>query len=58
MMLIYNHRRRLMPQIVEFNQYKGNKSLPRLISGLLYVHKQYGVLQWETLVQPAINLAK
>lgn len=57
-MLIYNHRLRLMPQIVEFNQIKENKSLPRLISGLLYAHKEYGLLQWEELLQPAINLAK
>lgn len=59
-MLIYNHRTRLTPDVIDFNN--GNPDaehlLPRLVLGLAFVHQQYGSLPWKELVQPAADLAR
>lgn len=57
-MLIYNHRKRLPPHIIDFSKFGEANSLPRLVSGLLYIHKQYGVLPWNKLLQPAAHIAR
>ncbi|XP_044262092.1 glutathione hydrolase 7-like [Tribolium madens] len=59
-LLIYNHRARLTPDVVEFNV--GNNDaehlLPRLVLGLAFVHQQYGTVPWKELVQPSAELAR
>lgn len=56
--MIYNHRERLWPKVITFGENATHDSVPRLVSGLLYVHEHYGILPWETLLQPSVNLAR
>lgn len=57
--LVYNHRTRLNPIVIDFyNKQFSSKSLPRLLIALVYVHKKYGKLSWEDLVDPAATIAR
>lgn len=57
--LIYNHRLRLDPDVIDFSAIQRQTAeLPRLVLGLGYIHHQYGVLPWKDLVMPAADLAR
>lgn len=56
--MIYNHRDRSWPRIITFGEHSTDESWPRMVYGLLRVHKRYGNLPWEILLQPAVNLAR
>ncbi|KAJ8945822.1 hypothetical protein NQ314_009044 [Rhamnusium bicolor] len=58
-LLIYNHRTRLLPNIIDFSGPTAvSKNLPHLVLSLAYTHQQYGSLAWKDLVQPAAELAE
>ncbi|XP_018572729.1 glutathione hydrolase 7-like [Anoplophora glabripennis] len=58
-LLIYNHRTRLPPNVIDFTgSLTVPENIPRLVLGLAYVHQQYGSLAWKDLVQPAADLAE
>ncbi|XP_060527176.1 glutathione hydrolase 7-like isoform X2 [Cylas formicarius] len=58
-MMIYNHRDRLPPTVINFSvSNTPTLKLPFLVSGLAYIHRQRGTLPWHDLVKPAADLAK
>ncbi|KAJ8985692.1 hypothetical protein NQ317_014341 [Molorchus minor] len=58
-LLIYNHRTRLLPTVIDFSgPTVVSDNIPRLVLGLAYTHQHYGRLAWKDLVQPAANLAR
>jgi len=60
-MLIYNHRTRVPPDVIDFPRNSNSKIdglLPRLVIGLAYIHQQYGKLSWKELVLPAAKIAR
>ncbi|RZB39654.1 G glu transpept domain containing protein, partial [Asbolus verrucosus] len=58
-LLIYNHRKRITPEVIDFSTDANEEHfLPRLVTGLAYVHQQYGTLPWKDLVEPAVELAR
>ncbi|XP_076260685.1 glutathione hydrolase 7-like isoform X2 [Rhynchophorus ferrugineus] len=58
-MLIYNHRTRLMPNVIDFSsQNVLSDHMPRLVLGLAYIHQQYGTIPWQKLIEPSVELAR
>lgn len=61
MLMIYSHRTRLPPEIIDFNQegvmQSENLPMTRLLTGLAYAHLKFGKTPWKSLVTPAANLA-
>lgn len=56
--LIYNHRTRLLPNVIDFSSTNVlSDRMPRLVLGLAYVHQQYGTLPWKKLIDPSAELA-
>lgn len=62
MLMIYSHRTRLPPEIIDFNQegvmQSENLPMTRLLTGLAYAHLKFGKTPWKSLVTPAANLAR
>lgn len=56
--MIYSHRTRLSPDVIDFDSIQASKDLPRLVLGLIFVYQKYGSLSWKELVEPAASLAK
>lgn len=58
-MLIYNHRTRLLPNVIDFSsQNVLSDHMPRLVLGLAYIHQQYGTIPWQKLIEPSVELAR
>ncbi|CAH1983301.1 unnamed protein product [Acanthoscelides obtectus] len=57
--LLYNHKSRAPATVIDFSGPSGtSKYLPRLVLGLAYFHKEYGTMNWKSLVLPAAKLAR
>ncbi|XP_066145346.1 glutathione hydrolase 7-like [Euwallacea fornicatus] len=58
-MMIYNHRTRGAPTVIEFSSSNiSSDKIPRLVLGLAYIHQQYGTIPWRHLVEPSAVVAK
>lgn len=57
--LIYNHKTKNNPVVIDFSHATvTSKNLPTLVMGLAYLHKNFGKLEWETLINPSVVLAR
>ncbi|XP_049820917.1 glutathione hydrolase 7 isoform X2 [Aethina tumida] len=57
--LIYNHRSRNTPVIIDFTGTNVvSEHLPKLILGLAYIHIEYGNIEWKKLIQPSVDIAR
>ncbi|CAG9856985.1 unnamed protein product [Phyllotreta striolata] len=58
-MLIYDHKSRTRPVVIDFSHRTVNSSdLPSLVMGLAHAHKRFGRLPWSELVYPSVVLAR
>lgn len=61
-LMIYSHRTRVAPEIIDFSNETTieieNIPFTRLLTGLAYAHLKHGKLPWRDLVKPAANLAR
>ncbi|KAJ8917180.1 hypothetical protein NQ315_012672 [Exocentrus adspersus] len=58
-MILYNHRTRFPPNVIDFTgPLTVPDNIPRLVLGLAFAHQQYGSLAWKDLVQPSAELAE
>ncbi|KAH1005113.1 hypothetical protein HUJ04_006157 [Dendroctonus ponderosae] len=56
--LIYSHRTRISPDLVDFSGSNViSDRMPRLVLGLAYIHQQYATMPWKSLVEPSIGIA-
>uniref|UniRef100_A0AAR5Q836 Gamma-glutamyltransferase n=1 Tax=Dendroctonus ponderosae TaxID=77166 RepID=A0AAR5Q836_DENPD len=57
--LIYSHRTRISPDLVDFSGSNViSDRMPRLVLGLAYIHQQYATMPWKSLVEPSIGIAR
>lgn len=57
--LIYNHRTRLLPNVIDFSSPNVlSDRIPRLVLSLAYIHQQYGTIPWKKLLEPSAALAR